>query len=60
MLNWALTFFVVAIIAAVFGFGGIAGAATDMAKILFFVFLVLFVISSVVHLGRGRVPGPAL
>jgi len=32
-------------VAAVFGFGGIAGAATEIAKVLFFVFLVLFVLS---------------
>ena len=45
MLYWALVFFVVAIIAAVFGFGGIAAGATEIAKILFFVFLVLFIVS---------------
>lgn len=45
MLHWALTFLVIALIAAVFGFGGIAGTAAGIAKILFFVFLVLFVIS---------------
>ncbi len=45
MLNWAVTFFVVAIIAAVLGFTTIAGSAIDIAKILFFVFLVLAVIS---------------
>ncbi|MEI6562870.1 MAG: DUF1328 domain-containing protein [bacterium] len=45
MLRWAVTFFIIAIIAAVFGFGGIAAAATDMARILFFIFLVLFVLA---------------
>jgi len=45
MLGWALTFFLIALIAALFGFGGIAGAATGIAKILFVVFLVLFVLS---------------
>ena len=45
MLNWALTFFVVAIVAAVLGFTNIAGSAIDIAKILFFVFLVLAVVS---------------
>jgi len=45
MLNWALTFFVVAIIAAVLGFTSIAGSAIDIAKILFFVFLVLAIVS---------------
>ena len=45
MLNWAVTFFVVAIIAAVLGFTNIAGSAIDIAKILFFVFLILAVVS---------------
>ncbi len=45
MLNWAVTFFVIAIIAAVLGFTTIAGSAIDIAKILFFVFLVLAVLS---------------
>ena len=39
MLSWALTFFVIAIIAAVFGFGGIAASAAGIAKVLFFLFL---------------------
>lgn len=47
MLNWALTFFIVAIIAAVLGFTSIAGSAIDIAKVLFFVFLVLAIISFV-------------
>ena len=45
MLNWAVTFFVIAIIAAVLGFTSIAGSAIDIAKILFFVFLILAVVS---------------
>lgn len=45
MLNWALTFLIVALIAAALGFGGIAGSAMGIAKVLFFVFLVLFVVS---------------
>ena len=53
MLHYAVVFFVVALIAAVLGFGGIAGAAAGIAKILFFVFLVLFVISLIT--GRRRV-----
>jgi uncharacterized membrane protein YtjA (UPF0391 family) len=48
MLSWALTFLVIALIAAALGFGGIAGTATGIAKILFFVFLVLFIISLLV------------
>lgn len=50
MLSWAITFLIIAIIAAVLGFGGIAGTATGIAKILFLVFLVLFIVSFI--LGR--------
>lgn len=45
MLRYAAIFFVIAIIAAIFGFGGIAAGATSIAKILFFVFIALFVIT---------------
>jgi uncharacterized membrane protein YtjA (UPF0391 family) len=45
MLNWALTFLVIALVAAVFGFGGIAVEAAWIAKVLFVVFLVLFLVS---------------
>lgn len=45
MLQWALTFLIIALIAALFGFTGIYVAATGIAKILFFVFIVLFLIS---------------
>ena len=54
MLGWALSFLIVAIIAAVFGFTGIAEAATDIARMLFFIFLVLFVLSLVFGLIRRR------
>lgn len=56
MIGWALTFLIVALIAAVLGFGGIAGAAVEIAKIIFFVAIVLFVIAAVVGLIRGRTP----
>ncbi|MHA7131104.1 DUF1328 domain-containing protein [Algoriphagus namhaensis] len=45
MLRWAIGFFIVAIIAAIFGFGGIATGAASIAKILFFVFIILFVVT---------------
>jgi uncharacterized membrane protein YtjA (UPF0391 family) len=45
MLRWTVTFLIIAIIAAVLGFGGIAAGAASIAKILFFIFLVLFIIS---------------
>jgi uncharacterized membrane protein YtjA (UPF0391 family) len=54
MLGWALTFLVVALVAAVLGFTSVAGAAMGIAKILFVVFLVLFAVSLVMHLVRGR------
>ncbi|HYG02522.1 MAG TPA: DUF1328 domain-containing protein [Chryseosolibacter sp.] len=45
MLRWSVIFFVIAIVAAIFGFGGIAEGAADIAKVLFFIFLALFVIA---------------
>jgi uncharacterized membrane protein YtjA (UPF0391 family) len=45
MLYWALMFLVIALVAAVFGFGGIASTAAGMAQILFVIALVLFIIS---------------
>jgi len=54
MLSWAILFLVVALIAAVLGFGGIAGTAVSIAKLIFVVAIVLFLISAVMHLIRGR------
>src|SRR4029450_12069029 len=54
MLSWAITFLIIAVIAAVLGFAGLAGTAAYLAKILFFVFLVLFFVSLI----AGR-RGPA-
>jgi uncharacterized membrane protein YtjA (UPF0391 family) len=45
MLQWAVIFFVIALIAAIFGFTGIAAGAASIAKILFVVFLILFILS---------------
>jgi uncharacterized membrane protein YtjA (UPF0391 family) len=56
MLSWSLTFFFIAIIAAVFGFGGIASSAAGIAQVLFFIFLVAFVLSLIINFGRGRNP----
>ena len=52
MLYWAVAFLVLAIIAAVFGFGGIAAGATAIAQVLFFVFLVVFLVSLITGLTR--------
>ena len=56
MLGWAITFLIVALVAAVLGFGGIADFAVDIARIIFVVAIILFVISAVVTLIRGRSP----
>jgi uncharacterized membrane protein YtjA (UPF0391 family) len=45
MLYWALMFLVIALVAGIFGFGGIASTATGMAQILFVIALVMFVVS---------------
>jgi uncharacterized membrane protein YtjA (UPF0391 family) len=54
MLGWAVFFLVIALVAALFGFGGIAGTAVGIAKLLFFIFLAIFVISLIMGLARGR------
>lgn len=56
MLGWAIFFFLIAIVAAAFGFGGIAGTAAGIAKLLFVVFIVLFLASLIVSLVRGKRP----
>jgi uncharacterized membrane protein YtjA (UPF0391 family) len=56
MLSWALTFLIVALIAAVLGFGGIAIVSIEIAKIIFFVAIVLFAITAIAGLLRGRTP----
>jgi uncharacterized membrane protein YtjA (UPF0391 family) len=53
MLYWALVFFIAAIIAGLFGLELIASAAVGIAQVLFFVFLLLFVVSLVGHFYRG-------
>lgn len=52
MLMWSLTFFIIAIIAGVFGFGGIAAGAATIAKVMFFFFVVLFLASLIMALVR--------
>ena len=58
MLYWALVFFIVGIVAAFFGFGGIAAGAAWIAQVLFFLFLILFLVSVVMGLGRRQIPPP--
>jgi len=58
MLYWALVFLIVAIVAAALGFGGIAVISAEIAQILFFLFLALFVASLVLGLVSRRRAGP--
>ena len=59
MLRWAIIFLVIALIAALFGFGGISSAATGIAMILFWVFLAITVVLFLVSLlGGGRTTIP--
>ena len=55
MLSWALTFFIVALVAALFGFTGVAAGAAALAKFFFFLFVVLFLVSLVMGLARRAV-----
>ena len=54
MLHFAVVFFVIALVAALFGFGGVAAGAVGIAKVLFFVFLVLAVVTFLVGAMKGR------
>jgi uncharacterized membrane protein YtjA (UPF0391 family) len=54
MLKWALVFFIIAIVAALFGFTGIAAGAATIAKWLFFIAIAIFVIFLVLGLLAGR------
>lgn len=54
MLRYAAAFLIIALVAALFGFTGIAAGAVEIAKILFFVFLLLFVVSLVMGLMRRK------
>jgi uncharacterized membrane protein YtjA (UPF0391 family) len=54
MLRYALIFLVVALVAGLLGFGGLAGASIGIAKILFYLFIVLFVVGLIMHLVRGN------
>jgi uncharacterized membrane protein YtjA (UPF0391 family) len=54
MLHYTVVFLVIALIAALFGFTGIAVGAVEIAKILFYIFLLLFVISLMFGLARSK------
>ena len=54
MLGWVVTFLIIALIAGFLGFGGVAGASIEIAKAIFFIAVVLLIISAVVGVVRGR------
>ena len=54
MLRWSAVFLVIAIIAAVLGYGGIAADAAEIAKVLFFIFLGIFVVTLILGLVAGQ------
>ncbi|WP_034997343.1 DUF1328 domain-containing protein [Beijerinckia mobilis] len=54
MLKWALFFFIISIVAAIFGFSGISEASADIARILFYIAVVLFLIFLVLGLIAGK------
>jgi len=54
MLSWIITFFLLAVIAAVFGFGGLAGTFASMAQFLTALFVILFIASLIYSLLSGR------
>jgi uncharacterized membrane protein YtjA (UPF0391 family) len=57
MLYWSAVFLIIALIAAMFGFGGVATTSVSVAKFLFYLFVVFFLISLVLGAGRrGRAP----
>ncbi len=56
MLRWAVMFLVLALIAGLLGFGGIAAVSTNIAQTLFVIFVVLFLISVLIGFATGRKP----
>lgn len=54
MLRWALIFLIVSLVAGLLGFGGISAAAAGIAKVLFYIFISLFLIALVAGLIIGR------
>jgi uncharacterized membrane protein YtjA (UPF0391 family) len=60
MLNWIVTFFILAVLAALLGFGGLAGTFAEIAKFLAIVFVVLFVAALVYNMITGKKANPPL
>lgn len=58
MLNWIITFFLLGVVAAVLGFGGLAGSFIQIAQFLAYLFVTLFVLGLIYHLVSGRTARP--
>ncbi len=56
MIQYAVTFLIIALVAAVFGFGGIAVVSVELARLTFGVFIVLFLIAALMHALQGKSP----
>lgn len=60
MLNWIITFFIMAVLAAILGFGGLAADFAGIARFLAFIFVVLFVASLIYSMVTGKRANPPL
>jgi uncharacterized membrane protein YtjA (UPF0391 family) len=60
MLNWIITCFLLAVIAAILGFGGLAGTFASIAQFLAEIFVILFIASLIYSLVSGRKVNPPL
>jgi uncharacterized membrane protein YtjA (UPF0391 family) len=58
MLYWALVFLLISLVAALFGFSGVAAVFGGFAQLLFYIFIALFLVTLILHLVRGRGPPP--
>jgi uncharacterized membrane protein YtjA (UPF0391 family) len=58
MLNWVITFFLLAVVAGLLGFSGLAGTFADIAQFLAVLFVILFVVTLVYSVISGRKPPP--
>jgi uncharacterized membrane protein YtjA (UPF0391 family) len=54
LLKWALIFFLISIVAAVFGYTGISVASADIARVLFYIFVVIFLVLLVLGVAAAR------
>lgn len=56
MLGWAIAFFIIAIVAGVLGFSGVAVLSAEIAQFLFIIFIALFIVAAIAHAIRGNAP----